>query len=158
MPLFHLSLEVQFELSVSPLASIHQICREAHAHLMLIHEVAKPIGISFLGIGANPMWMLHEIPTMPKSRYKIMTDYMPKVGQHGLDMMYRTSPIQVNLDFSSETDMRRKMQIFMKLQPVEQRFLFFFTLLLTEGKPMICFRNSGDAQPHFYPCVENAFS
>ena len=48
----------------------------------------------------------------------IITRYMPKVGTKGLDMMYRTCTIQVNLDFSSEEDMRRKMQVSLKLQPL----------------------------------------
>jgi glutamate--cysteine ligase len=43
---------------------------------------------------------------------------MPKVGAKGLDMMYRTCTIQVNLDFDSEADMRRKMQVSLKLQPL----------------------------------------
>jgi glutamate--cysteine ligase len=70
---------------------------------------------------------------MPKSRYKIMTNYMPKVGHEGLDMMYRTSTIQVNLDFSSERDMRRKMQVSMKLQSVATAL--FSSSPFTEGKP-----------------------
>lgn len=70
---------------------------------------------------------------MPKSRYKIMTNYMPKVGHEGLDMMYRTSTIQVNLDFSSERDMRRKMQVSMKLQSVATAL--FASSPFTEGKP-----------------------
>ena len=54
---------------------------------------------------------------MPKkSRSDIMSNYMPKVGTQGIDMMYRTCTIQVNLDFSSENDMRRKMQVSTKLQ------------------------------------------
>ena len=42
---------------------------------------------------------------MPKGRYKIMRAYMPKVGTRGLDMMFRTCTVQVNLDFCSEADM-----------------------------------------------------
>ena len=53
----------------------------------------------------SPKWTLAETPRMPKSRYRIMTDYMPKVGTRGLDMMYRTATAQANLDFSSEADM-----------------------------------------------------
>ena len=34
-----------------------------------------------------------------------MTRYMPKVGTRGLDMMYRTATMQVNLDFAAEADM-----------------------------------------------------
>jgi glutamate--cysteine ligase len=39
---------------------------------------------------------------MPKGRYGVMKAYMPKVGTHGLQMMFRTCTIQVNLDFASE--------------------------------------------------------
>lgn len=123
----------QFELSGAPLSTVHQTCREVNAHLAQVHQIAEPLGIGFLGLGASPAWTLAEIPAMPKSRYKIMADYMPKVGSNGLDMMYKTSTIQVNLDFSSETDMRRKMQFSMKLQPVATAL--FASSPFTEGKP-----------------------
>jgi glutamate--cysteine ligase len=47
-----------------------------------------------------------------------MTAYMPKVGGHGLDMMYRTCTVQTNLDFASEADMVKKMRVGLALQPV----------------------------------------
>ena len=108
----------QFELSGAPLETIHQTCREGNSHLAQVREIAEPLGIRFLGLGGSPKWTLAETPKMPKSRYEIMTRYMPKVGTQGLDMMYRTCTIQVNLDFESETDMRRKMQVSLKLQPL----------------------------------------
>ena len=55
---------------------------------------------------------------MPKHRYDIMRAYMPKVGTRGLDMMLRTSTVQVNLDFSSEADMVKKLRVSVALQPV----------------------------------------
>ena len=123
----------QFELSGAPLETIHQTCRESNAHLAQLQEIAAPLGIGFLGIGGSPVWPLAETPKMPKSRYDIMTRYMPKVGSQGLDMMYRTCTIQVNLDFSSEADMRRKMQLGMKLQPLATAL--FAASPFTEGKP-----------------------
>ncbi len=108
----------QFELSGAPLETIHQTCREGNVHLSQLREIAEPLGIRFLGLGGSPKWRLSETPKMPKSRYDIMTAYMPKVGTKGLDMMYRTCTIQVNLDFSSEADMRRKMRVAQKLQPL----------------------------------------
>jgi glutamate--cysteine ligase len=39
------------------------------------------------------------VPWMPKGRYRIMRDYMPKKGQLGLDMMLRTCTVQTNLDY-----------------------------------------------------------
>ncbi len=108
----------QFELSGAPLENLHQTCKESNQHLAVLREIAEPLGIRFLGIGGSPKWSFAETPRMPKSRYAIMTRYMPKVGSKGLDMMYRTCTIQVNLDFSSEEDMRRKMQVSLKLQPL----------------------------------------
>src|SRR5258705_9521612 len=70
---------------------------------------------------------------MPKSRYAIMTRYMPTVGGHGLDMMYRTCTIQANLDFSDEADMVKKMRVGLALQPVATAL--FANSPFTEGKP-----------------------
>jgi glutamate--cysteine ligase len=123
----------QFELSGAPLETIHQTCRESNAHLSDVRKVAKDLGIEFLGMGSSPTWTLAETPIMPKSRYDIMRNYMPKVGTRGLDMMFRTCTIQVNLDFADEADMRRKMQIGMKLQPVATAL--FANSPFTEGKP-----------------------
>ncbi|MDC0489276.1 glutamate-cysteine ligase family protein, partial [Amylibacter sp.] len=53
-----------------------------------------------------------------KGRYRLMTDYMDKVGTHGKQMMYRTCTVQVNLDFGSELDMVKKMRVALALQPV----------------------------------------
>ncbi len=108
----------QFELSGAPLETVHQTCRELHAHLAQVRECATPLGIGFIGLGTSPIWSLAETPVMPKSRYEIMARYMPKVGTRGLDMMFRTSTVQVNLDFSSEADMVRKMRVSLALQPV----------------------------------------
>jgi glutamate--cysteine ligase len=123
----------QFELSGAPVETIHQTCREGNAHLAQLREIAEPLGIRFLGLGGSPKWTLPETPVMPKSRYEIMTRYMPKVGSHGLDMMYRTCTIQVNLDFESEADMRRKMQVSLKLQPLSTAL--FANSPFTEGRP-----------------------
>lgn len=123
----------QFELSGAPLETIHQTCKESNQHLATVREIAEPMGIRFLGIGGSPKWSLAETPRMPKSRYDIMTRYMPKVGTKGLDMMYRTCTIQVNLDFSSEADMRKKMRVSMKLQSLATAL--FAASPFTEGKP-----------------------
>ncbi len=122
----------QFELSGAPLDNLHQTCRETNCHLAQVRQVAEPLGIGFLGLGMTPTWTRDEVPVMPKSRYQIMTRYMPKVGSLGLDMMYRTSTIQVNLDFSSEADMRRKMQVGLALQPVTTAI--FANSPFTDGK------------------------
>ncbi|MEP9350701.1 glutamate--cysteine ligase [Xanthobacter sp. KR7-225] len=123
----------QFELSGAPVSTIHETCSELNAHLAQVREVATPLGIGFLGIGMSPKWSRSETPVMPKGRYKIMSAYMPKVGTLGLDMMFRTCTVQVNLDFSSEADMVRKMRVGLALQPIATAL--FANSPFTEGKP-----------------------
>src|SRR5437763_15700208 len=122
----------QFELAGAPVENVHQTSSEIMAHLAQVREIAKPLGIGFLGLGMTPNWSRADIPQMPKGRYKIMTAYMPKVGQYGLDMMYRTCTVQSNHDFSSESDMVRKLRVALALQPVGTAL--FANSPFTEGK------------------------
>ncbi|WP_343080751.1 glutamate--cysteine ligase [Ostreiculturibacter nitratireducens] len=108
----------QLELSGAPLESIHQTCDEVNEHLREVQTVAEEIGARFIGLGAAPIWRHEDMPMMPKGRYRLMTDYMGKVGTHGTQMMYRTCTVQVNLDFASEADMVQKMRVALSLQPV----------------------------------------
>jgi len=108
----------QFELSGAPCATIHEVRDELDAHLTACHAVAAPLGVGFLTLGMSPKWTRAETPVMPKSRYAIMARYMPKVGGHGLDMMFRTTTVQANLDFSSEADMVAKLRLGVAAQPI----------------------------------------
>ncbi len=123
----------QFELSGAPMETLHQTCRELNAHLAQLRECADPLDISFLGLGFSPLWTLDETPIMPKQRYRIMRDYMPRVGTLGRDMMFRTCTVQANLDFADEADMRLKMRVGMALQPIATAL--FANSPFTEGKP-----------------------
>ncbi|KAI9174067.1 hypothetical protein LWI28_011403 [Acer negundo] len=123
----------QFELSGAPLETLHQTCAEVNSHLYQVKAVAEEMGIGFLGIGFQPKWGIKDIPVMPKGRYEIMKNYMPKVGTLGLDMMFRTCTVQVNLDFSSEADMIRKFRAGLALQPIATAL--FANSPFTEGKP-----------------------
>src|ERR1700681_1489803 len=123
----------QFELSGAPVENVHQTASELMAHLAQVREVAKPLGIGFLGMGMTPNWSRTDMPMMPKGRYKIMTNYMPKVGSLGLDMMYRTCTVQANLDFASEADMVKKLRVSLALQPVATAL--FANSPFSEGKP-----------------------
>ena len=108
----------QLELSGAPLESIHQTCDEVNEHLREVHAIADEVGVSFIGLGAAPIWKHEDMPVMPKGRYKLMTEYMGRVGTSGTQMMYRTCTVQVNLDFASEADMAQKFRVALALQPV----------------------------------------
>ena len=123
----------QIELSGAPLTHLHETCAEVHMHLNEVRQVGDDLGIALLGIGHQPKWAREDIPMMPKGRYKIMRDHMPKVGKYGLDMMFRTCTIQVNLDFESEADMVEKFRIALALQPVATAL--FASSPFVDGKP-----------------------
>jgi glutamate--cysteine ligase len=123
----------QFELSGAPVETLHQTHAELMAHLAQVREIARPLGIGFLGLGMTPVWTRADVPMMPKGRYRIMTNYMPKVGTLGLDMMYRTCTVQTNLDFASEADMVKKLRVSLALQPVATAL--FANSPFTDGKP-----------------------
>jgi len=123
----------QFELSGAPLGTLFATCKEVHDHLALLETVTNNLNIGFLGIGFQPKWQRETIDWMPKARYKIMRNYMPKVGNLGLDMMLRTATVQANLDFSDEADMARKMRIACALQPLVTAL--FAASPFRDGKP-----------------------
>ena len=123
----------QLELSGAALANLHETCAEAGRHLVQAKAIGERLGVGFLGLGMWPDKARGDLSIMPKGRYKVMLDYMPKVGSLGLDMMLRTCTIQVNLDYSSEADMVAKFRVGLALQPVATAL--FANSPLTEGKP-----------------------
>lgn len=123
----------QLELSGAPVETIHETCTEVHRHLAEVKKVAEELGVAFLGMGFAPTWKRSEMIWMPKGRYKIMGDYMPKRGKLGLDMMLRTCTVQVNLDYSSEADMVKKFRVSLALQPLATAL--FADSPFYEGKP-----------------------
>ncbi len=123
----------QLELSGAPLSDLHASCAESGRHLQQVKAVGDRLGLGFLGLGMWPDKSRAELPMMPKGRYKIMSEHMPRVGNLGLDMMLRTCTIQVNLDYSSEADMVKKFCVGLALQPVATAL--FANSPFTEGKP-----------------------
>jgi glutamate--cysteine ligase len=123
----------QLELSGALLDNIHQTCTEVNTHLKQVRAVSQPRGIAFLGMGFHPKWRREDMQWMPKARYRIMREYMQKVGTLGQDMMSRTCTVQVNLDFSSEADMVQKFRTSLALQPIATAL--FANSPFTDGRP-----------------------
>lgn len=122
----------QLELSGEPMSDLHQIATEAYGHLEEIREVSEKMGIAWLGVGFHPLARLEELPWVPKQRYPIMRQFLPRQGSGGLDMMQRTATVQGNFDWSSEEDALRKMVVALKLSPLIQAW--FSNAPFKEGK------------------------
>jgi len=123
----------QLELSGAPLETLHETCNETGRHLQQVKAIGQKTGTGFLGMGMWPDKTRAELPIMPKGRYQIMLEHMPRVGNLGLDMMLRTCTIQVNLDYASEADMVKKFRVGLALQPLATAL--FANSPFTEGKP-----------------------
>ncbi len=108
----------QLELSGAQLTNIHQTCTETTRHLKELKEIGKEFSFNLLGLGVEPSLKLDELPWMPKQRYNIMKNYMPKVGTLGHHMMKRTCTNQVNLDYYSEEDMKRKFRFMLNIEGI----------------------------------------
>ncbi|XP_004511574.1 glutamate--cysteine ligase, chloroplastic-like [Cicer arietinum] len=108
----------QIELSGAPLKTLHQTYDEINSHLYQVKTVAEEMRIGFLGLGFQPKWRLDDIPHVPKVRYDIMQNYFRKFGLLGVHSLLMTCSVQVNLDFSSEADMIKKMRASLALQPL----------------------------------------
>jgi glutamate--cysteine ligase len=123
----------QLELSGAPLETLHGTRQELETHYDQVRAACEGLDMGFAPLGFHPVASRDAMPWMPKGRYAIMKRYMPLVGSMGLDMMTRTCTVQVNLDFASEEDMRRKLRVSLLLQPLATAL--FANSPFTEGKP-----------------------
>ena len=108
----------QIELSGDKLNNIHEACAESYDYLFELKQVTKKLNIKIVSAGFDPISKLSEIPNNPKKRYKLMTKDMPAGGELSLDMMYRTCGTQLNLDYSSEEDFKKKFRIINSIVPI----------------------------------------
>lgn len=142
----------QLELSGAPLETLHQTQQEIEAHFTEVRSVSERLDVGFALLGFHPTRTRADMPWMPKGRYAIMQRYMPLVGSLGLDMMTRTCTVQVNLDFSSETEMRRMLRVSLLLQPLATAM--FANSPFYEGKPNGLLSN----RAHVWTDTDNARS
>ena len=108
----------QLELSGKVFKNVHQTCTESYEHLNELKEYAELKGLCILGLGFDPLSKLDEIKFIPKDRYNIMKNYMPKVGTRGLDMMTRTCTVQANFDYFDDQDLIKKFVVANRIQPI----------------------------------------
>ena len=108
----------QLELSGAKLDNIHQACSESQDYLFELKQVLSKLNFKMISAGFDPISKLSEIPNNPKKRYEVMTTDMPEGGKLSLDMMYRTAGTQLNIDFVSEEDFKKKFKVLNSLVPI----------------------------------------
>jgi glutamate--cysteine ligase len=101
----------QFELAAPPMRSDLEFAAALREHSQALATAGKELGLTWLSSGLRPFGGRGDVPWMPKQRYGVMREYMPRVGSRGLDMMLRTATVQTNLDFSDPVDAAQKMRV-----------------------------------------------
>lgn len=123
----------QFELSGRPQPTEAECSAELDEHLRELLPLAESAGVAFLGCGFRPLGTWGDVPYMPKGRYRVMREYLPKHGTLGIEMMKRTATVQANLDYSSEADALAKMRISVGVSALVMAL--FAASPLKDGKP-----------------------
>ena len=108
----------QIELSGDKLNHMHEACAESQDYLFELEQVTKKLDIRIISAGFDPFSKLEDIPNNPKERYKLMTKSMPLGGELSLDMMYRTCGTQLNIDYASEDDFKKKFLVANSVVPI----------------------------------------
>jgi glutamate--cysteine ligase len=126
----------QIELSAGALETATACAAALRAHVAELREIAAPLGIRFLGIGARPFGTLDEMPWLPKRRYAVMRDYFPTFGRQSRlahHMMKRTATVQANFDYISEREAIEKMRAAYAVTSIVTAL--FAASPITEGRP-----------------------
>ncbi len=123
----------QIELSGAKLSNIHEVCSESHDFQNKLDKISKELGFKTVSIGYDPVTKLSDAPNNPKERYKLMTKEMPNGGKLSLNMMYQTSGTQINLDYLSEDDFKKKFKIISYLTPIS--IAIFANSSILENRP-----------------------
>ena len=123
----------QIELSGEKLKNIHEVCAESYEFQDKLNLASEEVNLKTLSVGYDPFSNLENIPNNPKKRYKVMSSEMPKNGELSLDMMYLTAGTQINIDYKSEEDFKKKFKVISFLTPLS--IGLFANSAIKENKP-----------------------
>lgn len=97
----------QLELSGGALPTAAACATALDAHVREVADLARPLGIRFIGVGARPFGKLDDVAWLPKRRYGVMREYFPRYGRDSRlahHMMKMTATVQANFDYGSEAE------------------------------------------------------
>lgn len=122
---YSVSLEpsCQFEISINPYSSLAVIESVYREFLELWEPIFRERGYSVVTSGNLPsveQGKVHpdEITLTPKKRYQYMDAYFRQSGKYGKYMMRASASTQVSVDYSSESDLVRKLRVLQKISPI----------------------------------------
>ncbi len=108
----------QLEHSGNPFLSVLDATWDNDDHLDQLVEAAAIDRVRLLATGFRPFGPVDVIPWMPKGRYVVMRDYLPRYGKRAYDMMKRTATVQANVDYVDEADAMEKLRLGHGISPL----------------------------------------
>lgn len=124
----------QLEYSCPPQADLAGAHAALHGHLDELRAVLRP-GQRALETAYPPLQDVVDIGFVPKARYGIMGPFLKERGALAHGMMKGTTSLQVTMDFDSEADCGRKLDVALGLAPV--------AMALTANSPLVAGRPAG---------------
>ncbi|MBI4432397.1 MAG: hypothetical protein HY592_02810 [Candidatus Omnitrophica bacterium] len=108
----------QIELSGWKARNLDENAAELRRHLKELKMVSEPLGITWLGLGAQPFSTDKDIEWVPKARYQIMRENLKRKGRLTTSMMKETASVQISVDYTDESDAMEKLRLAFGLAPV----------------------------------------
>ncbi len=113
----------QFEISINPYSDLDTIKSIYNEFREIWDPIFRDRGYHFETKGNLPLVELGEItpddiPLSPKKRYKYMDEYFKRSGSYGKYMMRASASAQVSIDYKSEEDMVKKLNVLQKISPI----------------------------------------
>ncbi|HEY6729061.1 MAG TPA: glutamate-cysteine ligase family protein [Polyangiaceae bacterium] len=139
----------QFELSAPAVQEISQAYAMLVDHLTEVAPITHAMNLKWLCVGFHPFAAQSELPWVPKQRYAIMREYLPKQGTGAHDMMRRTGTVQGNFDYSDPADAMRKLVLSLRIGPLVNAWVANSPYV--EGKANGLLSNRGDVWLHMEP-------
>lgn len=113
----------QIEISIKPCAEIREIENTYKSFRASWDSIVQKKGFHIIQKGVLPLVESGELKAsdlsiIPKKRYHMMNEYFEDTGRFAKNMMRTSMSTQVSIDFSSEKDAMRKLQMIQVLSPI----------------------------------------
>lgn len=122
----------QVELSGAPYARLADLAAELRRNRDDLVALSAGHDHHWIACGLTPFARIDDIPWVPKGRYAVMREYLPRHGELAHWMMKGTCSVQANYDYADEEDCARKFRVAYTFGPLTTAL--FANSPLAEGR------------------------
>lgn len=126
----------QLELSAGPFADLNSAKRAFEEFESAITTLLDGCDVELLTPGYHPTRRAVDLELIPKTRYRIMNEYLGAISMYGICMMRGSASTQVSIDYTSVDDCLRKLRLAHACVPIFS--------LMCDNSPIF----EGNVRPH----------